>query len=104
MGFVGEASERLERSHSFVYGFFEVAAQQRPVDIAFESFYQRIGGGPGNELHVEVEAGRRQQPRQGVEGRAGLAALDPGDDGLRCSSSAGELALSEASPRSRLLK
>jgi hypothetical protein len=60
MGFVGEASERLERSHSLICIFFEVAAQQRPVDIAFESFYQRIGGGPGNELHVEVEAGRRQ--------------------------------------------
>jgi len=104
MGFVGEASERLERSHSFVCGFFEVVAEQRPVDIAFESIYQRIGGGPGNELHVEVEAGRRQQSRQSVEGRAGLAAFDTGDNGLRCSSSAGELALGEAGPRSRLFK
>jgi hypothetical protein len=104
MGFVGEASERLERFHSFIYGFFEITPEQRTVDIAFESFYQRVSGGPGNELHIEVEAGRRQQPRQSLDSRTGLAALDAGDDGLRGSGSAGEFALSEAGPRSRLSK
>jgi hypothetical protein len=104
MGFVGEASERLERSHSLIYGLFEIAAQQRPVDIAFESFYDGIGGGSGNELDVEAEAGRRQQPRQGVECGAGLPTLDPRDDGLGGSCSSGELSLSEGGPHSSFSK
>jgi hypothetical protein len=102
MGFVGEAGERLERSQSFIRGFFEVAAKERAVDVAFESLDHGISGCVGDELHVEGESGCREEAHEGVERGAGLAALDPGDNGLRGPGPAGELALSQAGAISRL--
>lgn len=103
MGFIGESRECLKRSHSFINGFFEVAAQQRPVDVAFECFYQRISGDPGNEIRMDIEAGRGEQTRKGFERRTALGALYAGDDGLGCSSPAGQVSLSQARPGPRFM-
>ena len=95
-----ETSECLERPHSLIRRFLEVATQQRAVDVALESFYQRVCDGPGYELDVEIEACRGQKSCQSFDRRAGQTSLDPGDDGLSRSRSAGELALREGSPLS----
>jgi hypothetical protein len=102
MGFVGEASERLERPHSLICGLLEIAAKQRAIDVTLESFCERIGDGPRDELDVEVEAGRAKKALECVHCGVRLTALDSSDNRLDGSGARGQLSLAKGSPDSSL--
>src|SRR2546422_5259116 len=61
----------------------------------------RAGGEAWGELRMEFEPGGGEQASEGIPARAGLAALDTGDDRLGGAGAAGELALRKARREAR---